>query len=226
MSKIFSVAVDGPGGAGKSTLSKAVAKELGILYVDTGAIYRTIGLFAAQRGVDTKDAAAVIGLLPEVKISLGYGEDGLQHMYLDGQDVTDAIRMPEVSMYASNVSAIPQVRDFLMEMQRSLARTQSVIMDGRDIGTVVLPDADVKIFLYADVEIRAKRRVKELAERGTPRPYEEVLAEMEARDYQDMTREVAPLCPAPDAIMIDTGDMGFYSVRNLLIDVIRGSVGL
>ncbi len=226
MSKIFSVAVDGPGGAGKSTLSKAVAKELGILYVDTGAIYRTIGLFAARRGVNTKDAAAVIALLPEVKISLGHGEDGLQRMYLDGEDVTDAIRLPEVSMYASNVSAIPEVRDFLMEMQRSLAREQSVIMDGRDIGTVVLPDADVKIFLYADVEIRAKRRVKELEERGTPRPYEEVLEEMNARDIQDMTREVAPLCPAPDSIMIDTGDMGFFTVRNLLIDVIQGSVGL
>ena len=157
---------------------------------------------------------------------MAYAQDGLQHMLLNGEDVTAKIRLPEISMYASDVSAIPAVRDFLIDMQRDLARRHSVIMDGRDIGTVVLPDADVKIFLYADVEIRARRRVKELAQRGTPRAYEEVLREMEERDYQDTHRAAAPLRPADDAIMVDTGDLGFYSVRNLVIDMIQGSVGL
>ncbi len=224
--KIYSVAVDGPSGAGKSTISKAVAQELGILYVDTGAIYRTIGLFVKRMGADPKDPVAVAALLPQIRVEMAYAQDGLQHMLLNGEDVTAEIRLPEISMYASDVSAIPAVRDFLIGMQRDLARRHSVIMDGRDIGTVVLPDADVKIFLYADVEIRARRRVKELAQRGTPRAYEEVLREMEERDYQDTHRAAAPLRPADDAIMVDTGDLGFYSVRNLVIDMIQGSVGL
>ena len=224
--KIYSVAVDGPSGAGKSTISKAVAQELGILYVDTGAIYRTIGLFVKRMGADPKDPVAVAALLPQIRVEMAYAQDGLQHMLLNGEDVTAKIRLPEISMYASDVSAIPAVRDFLIDMQRELARRHSVIMDGRDIGTVVLPDADVKIFLYADVEIRARRRVKELAQRGTPRAYEEVLREMEERDYQDTHRAAAPLRPADDAIMVDTGDLGFYSVRNLVIDMIQGSVGL
>ena len=224
--KIYSVAVDGPSGAGKSTISKAVAQELGILYVDTGAIYRTIGLFVKRMGADPKDPVAVAALLPQIRVEMAYAQDGLQHMLLNGEDVTAKIRLPEISMYASDVSAIPAVRDFLIDMQRDLARRHSVIMDGRDIGTVVLPDADVKIFLYADVEIRARRRVKELAQRGTPRAYEEVLREMEERDYQDTHRAAAPLRPADDAIMVDTGDLGFYSVRNLVIDMIQGSVGL
>ncbi len=224
--KIYSVAVDGPSGAGKSTISKAVAQELGILYVDTGAIYRTIGLFVKRMGADPKDPVAVAALLPQIRVEMAYAQDGLQHMLLNGEDVTAEIRLPEISMYASDVSAIPAVRDFLIDMQRDLARRHSVIMDGRDIGTVVLPDADVKIFLYADVEIRARRRVKELAQRGTPRAYEEVLREMEERDYQDTHRAAAPLRPADDAIMVDTGDLGFYSVRNLVIDMIQGSVGL
>ena len=224
--KIFSVAVDGPSGAGKSTLSKAIASELGIVYVDTGAIYRTIGLYVQRKGIAPKDPIAVAAILPEIKIEMKHGEDGLQHMYLLGEDVTTQIRLPEISMYASDVSAIPAVRAYLLEMQRELARTQSVIMDGRDIGTVVLPDADVKIFLYADLEVRAKRRCKELEERGTPKAYEEVLKEMEERDYQDTHREIAPLRPAEDAIMVDTSDMGFFYARNLLIDMIEGSVGL
>ena len=224
--KIYSVAVDGPSGAGKSTISKAVAQELGILYVDTGAIYRTIGLFVKRMGADPKDPVAVAALLPQIRVEMAYAQDGLQHMLLNGEDVTAEIRLPEISMYASDVSAIPAVRDFLIDMQGDLARRHSVIMDGRDIGTVVLPDADVKIFLYADVEIRARRRVKELAQRGTPRAYEEVLREMEERDYQDTHRAAAPLRPADDAIMVDTGDLGFYSVRNLVIDMIQGSVGL
>lgn len=224
--KIYSVAVDGPSGAGKSTISKAVAQELGILYVDTGAIYRTIGLFVKRMGADPKDPVAVAALLPQIRVEMAYAQDGLQHMLLNGEDVTAEIRLPEISMYASDVSAIPAVRNFLIGMQRDLAHRHSVIMDGRDIGTVVLPDADVKIFLYADVEIRARRRVKELAQRGTPRAYEEVLREMEERDYQDTHRAAAPLRPADDAIMVDTGDLGFYSVRNLVIDMIQGSVGL
>lgn len=224
--KIYSVAVDGPSGAGKSTLSKAIAKELGILYVDTGAIYRTIGLYVQRKGIAPKDPIAVAAILPELQIDMKYQEDGLQHMYLQGEDVTTEIRLPEISMYASDVSAIPAVRDYLLEMQRDLARKQSVIMDGRDIATVVLPDADVKIFLYADAEVRAKRRCKELEERGTPKAYEEVLKEMEERDYQDTHRKIAPLQPAWDSIMVDTSDMGFFYARNLLIDMIKGSVGL
>ena len=197
--KRYAVAIDGPSGAGKSTLARAVAERLGILYVDTGAIYRTIGLY-------------------------DHDADGVQRMLLNGEDVTADIRLPEISMYASAVSAIQGVRDFLMEMQRSLAREHSVIMDGRDIGTVVLPDADVKIFLYADVKVRAGRRALELEQRGTPKPYEEVLREMEERDYNDTHRAAAPLRAADDAIMIDTSDMDFDASRELLLDVIRGSV--
>lgn len=225
MKKIYSVAVDGPSGAGKSTLAKAIARELGIVYVDTGAMYRSIGLHIREKGIDPQDAAAVIAALPEIHIDMDYSDDGTQHMYLGGRDVSAEIRLPEISMYASHVSAIPQVRAFLMEMQRSIAREKSVIMDGRDIGTVVLPDADVKIFLFADVKVRALRRVKELEERGTPKPYEEVLQEMEQRDYQDSHRETAPLRPADDAIMIDTSDLDFAGSRDLLLDVIKGSVG-
>ena len=226
MKKIYSVAVDGPSGAGKSTLAKAIACELGFVYVDTGAMYRSIGLHIREKGIDPQDAAAVIAALPEIHIDMDYSDDGTQHMYLGGRDVSAEIRLPEISMYASHVSAIPQVRAFLMEMQRAIAREKSVIMDGRDIGTVVLPDADVKIFLFADVKVRAQRRVKELAERGTPKPYEEVLQEMEQRDYQDSHREAAPLRPADDAIMVDTSDLDFAGSRDLLLDVIKGSVGL
>ena len=225
MKKIYSVAVDGPSGAGKSTLAKAIARELGIVYVDTGAMYRSIGLHIREKGIDPQDAAAVIAALPEIHIDMDYSDDGTQHMYLGGRDVSTEIRLPEISMYASHVSAIPQVRAFLMEMQRSIAREKSVIMDGRDIGTVVLPDADVKIFLFADVKVRALRRVKELEERGTPKSYDEVLQEMEQRDYQDSHRETAPLRPADDAIMIDTSDLDFDGSRDLLLDVIKGSVG-
>ncbi len=222
--KIYAVAVDGPSGAGKSTLAKAVAERLGILYVDTGAIYRTIGVYVYRHHIDPKDAAAVAAALPEITVSLHHDEAGLQRMLLNGEDVTREIRLPAMSMYASDVSAIPAVRDYLMEVQRSLARQQSVIMDGRDIGTVVLPDADVKIFLFADVAVRAKRRCLELEQRGTPKPYDEVLREMEARDEQDTHRAVAPLRPADDAIMIDNTEMDFESSCELLLDVIRGSV--
>lgn len=222
--KIFAVAVDGPSGAGKSTMAKAAAERLGILYVDTGAIYRTIGVYMYRHGIDPKDAPTVTAALPEITITLRHDEEGLQRMFLNGEDVTKEIRLPVISMYASDVSAIPAVRDFLMELQRSLARQQSVIMDGRDIGTVVLPDAEVKIFLCADAEVRARRRCLELEQRGTPKPFEQVLAEMQERDYQDTHRATAPLRPADDAIMIDNSDMDFRQSLELLLDVIRGSV--
>lgn len=222
--KQYAVAIDGPSGAGKSTLARAAAERLGILYVDTGAIYRTIGLYVQRRGIDPKDTAAVLAALPDIRIGMDHDADGMQRMLLNGEDVTADIRLPEISMYASAVSAIQDVRDFLMEMQRSLARERSVIMDGRDIGTVVLPDADVKIFLYADVEVRAKRRELELRQRGTPKPYEEVLREMEERDYNDTHRAAAPLRAADDAIMVDTSSMDFDASLALLLDVIRGSV--
>lgn len=220
----YAVAVDGPSGAGKSTLAKAAAERLGILYVDTGAIYRTIGLYVQRRGIDPQDTSAVLAALPDIHIAMAHDGDGLQRMLLNGEDVSADIRLPEISMYASAVSAIQGVRDFLMEMQRSLAREHSVIMDGRDIGTVVLPDADVKIFLYADVEVRAKRRELELQQRGTPKPYAEVLREMEERDYNDTHRAAAPLRAADDAIMVDTSSMDFNASLELLLDVIRGSV--
>lgn len=224
--KQYSVAIDGPSGAGKSTLAKALAEELHILYVDTGAIYRTIGCYARRQGVDAADTQAVISLLPQVKISMRYDDQGLQHMLLQNEDVTHEIRLPEMSLYASAVSAIPEVRTFLLEMQRGFARTSSVIMDGRDIGTVVLPDAQVKIFLQADVEIRARRREEELLQRGTPVRFEQVLAEMKERDYNDTHRAAAPLRPAPDAVVVDTSHLDFQQSKERLLEIIRERVGL
>ena len=224
--KIYSIAVDGPSGAGKSSLAKAIAAELHILYVDTGAIYRTIGCYARRKGVETADTEAIIALLPEVEIGMRYDAQGLQHMLLHGEDVTEEIRLPEMSLYASAVSAIPEVRAFLLEMQRDFARKSSVIMDGRDIGTVVLPHADVKIFLKADVEVRARRREKELRERGTPRPYEQVLEEMRQRDYNDTHRSAAPLRAAEDAVIVDTSDLDFQQSKEKLLEIIREKVGL
>lgn len=224
--KQYSVAIDGPSGAGKSTLAKALAEELHILYVDTGAIYRTIGCYARRQGVDAADTQAVISLLPQVKISMRYDDQGLQHMLLQNEDVTHEIRLPEMSLYASAVSAIPEVRTFLLEMQRSFARTSSVIMDGRDIGTVVLPDAQVKIFLQADVKIRARRREEELLQRGTPVRFEQVLAEMKERDYNDTHRAAAPLRPAPDAVVVDTSHLDFQQSKERLLEIIRERVGL
>ena len=224
--KIYSVAVDGPSGAGKSSLAKAIAAELHILYVDTGAIYRTIGCYARRKGVEAADTEAVIALLPEVEIGMRYDAQGLQHMLLHGEDVTEEIRLPEMSLYASAVSAIPEVRAFLLEMQRDFARKSSVIMDGRDIGTVVLPHADVKIFLKADVEVRARRREIELRERGTPRPYEQVLEEMRQRDYNDTHRSAAPLRAAEDAVIVDTSSLDFRQSKEKLLEIIREKVGL
>ena len=222
--KHYAVAVDGPSGAGKSTLAKAIARELRIMYVDTGAIYRVIGLAAFRKGVEPKDVAAVTAMLPELEIGMKHGDDGLQRMYLNGEDVTGDIRLPEISMYASAVSALPPVRAFLLEMQRKLAREQSVIMDGRDIGTVVLPDAEVKIFLTASPEIRAKRRFLELEQRGTPKPCDEVLAELKERDYNDSHRDIAPLAQAEDAALVDTSDLDFEQSKQLLLKTIREKV--
>ena len=224
--KIYAVAVDGPSGAGKSTLAKAVAAELGIVYVDTGAIYRSIGYYVYTKGIDPKDAPAVIAILPELDIQMRYGEDGVQRMILNGEDVSTQIRLPEMSMYASAVSAIPEVRTFLLEMQRQIARTTSVIMDGRDIGTVVLPNAEVKIFLTASAEIRAQRRMKELEQRGTPQPFEEVLQQIVERDWADSHREAAPLKQAEDAVLLDTGALNFEESLDALLAIIREKVGV
>ena len=219
--KTISIAIDGPSGAGKSTLAKSVSKTLGYLYVDTGAIYRTIGYAAFSKGVDPKDGEAAAALLPELEIGMRYEADGEQHMLLNGQDVTREIRLPEISMYASAVSALPAVRAFLLEMQRDLARKHSVIMDGRDIGTVVLPDAEVKIFLTASAEVRAQRRCLELEQRGTPKPYDEVLRELNERDYNDSHRAAAPLRAAEDAIVVDTSALDFDASREALLALIR-----
>jgi cytidylate kinase len=202
--KHCSVAIDGPAGAGKSTIAKAAAARFGFIYVDTGAIYRTVGLAANRAGLDCHDAARVEALLPSLSIRFDYGNDGTQRMFLNGEDVSTDIRKPEISLCASAVSAIPAVRAYLLEMQRSMAREHSVVMDGRDIGTVVLPDAGLKIFLTASVEARAKRRYAELQEKGSTDSFEQVLQEMVVRDENDTNRATAPLKAAEDAILVDT----------------------
>jgi len=204
MEKFFSVAIDGPSGAGKSTIAKMCAQKLGFLYIDTGAIYRTVGVAARNSGLASKDEAGVTAMLPNLQISMRHDENGLQRMILDGKDVTNEIRLPEISIYASDVSAMLPVRAFLLEMQRYFARTSNVIMDGRDIGTVVLPNADLKIFLTATAEERAQRRFEELQLRGTASTYEEVLRDIIYRDTNDSTRSAAPLRPADDAMILDT----------------------
>jgi len=209
MSENIRVAIDGPSGAGKSTLARSVAARLNFLYVDTGAIYRTIGYAVWRKGIDPRDRSAVVAVLPDLEICLTYGTDGLQHMELNGMDVTAEIRLPEVSRYASLVSAYPEVRAYLLEMQRQLARENSVVMDGRDIGTVVLPDAAVKIFLTASPEARAARRWKEYQEKGQQVSYEQVLEDVRQRDYQDTHREAAPLRQAEDAVLLDTSELDF-----------------
>lgn len=201
---MISIAIDGPSGAGKSTISRKAAEKFGFIYVDTGAIYRTIGLATKIRGVSLDDTAAVVALLPTLEIELKYNDAGEQHMYLDGNDVSRDIRLPEVSMLASKVSAIPAVREFLVDMQRGMPEKYDVIMDGRDIGTVILPNADLKIFLTADVRDRARRRYEELRAKGMEKPFDEVLAEMEKRDEQDTQRAAAPLKAADDAVLLDT----------------------
>ena len=197
------IAIDGPAGAGKSTIAKALAARLHYIYIDTGAMYRAIGLFALRSGVSGEDWDGVAALLPEIRLELCF-QDGAQHILLNGEDVSQAIRTPQASAYASLVSAIPAVRSFLLDYQRSFARNNSVIMDGRDIGTVVLPQADCKIFLTAGSEARARRRFAELQAKGDETPYEEVLAAIRQRDRQDSSREAAPLKAAEDAVVVDT----------------------
>lgn len=207
MDKHFSVAIDGPSGAGKSTIARAAAARFGFIYVDTGAIYRTVGLAAARAGLPLGAEQDVLKLLPGLDIAFGYGEDGAQHMYLNGEDVSGLIRTPEISMRASEVSAMPEVRACLLDMQRKMAESHSVIMDGRDIGTVVLPNASLKIFLTASPERRAERRYLELHEKGATDSYDEVLRDIIKRDKNDSSRAAAPLKRADDAIEVDTSEL-------------------
>ncbi|SBW04581.1 cytidylate kinase [uncultured Eubacteriales bacterium] len=222
--KYKSIAIDGPSGAGKSTLAKLLAEELGFLYVDTGAIYRTVGLCAFRQGVEPTDAAAVTDLLGGIAVDLRYGDDGLQHMFLNGEDVTGEIRRHEISRYASAVSAIPAVRAFLLQMQRDMAERQNVVMDGRDIGTVVLPDADVKIFLTATPEDRAERRQAELLARGQACDFGTVLADIVERDRNDSSRAAAPLRMAEDAVLVDTTGNSLEQSFCGLLQVIKEKV--
>ena len=222
--KHITIAIDGPGGAGKSTVAKAVAKRLDILYVDTGALYRTIGLYVKSRGVDPKDAEGVTALLGEINIEVKY-ENGAQCVYLNGTNPGDAIRTPEMSMYASAVSAIGAVRAFLLETQKQIARENSVIMDGRDIGTVILPNADVKIFMTASAECRARRRYNELVARGQNVKYEDVLNEMNERDGADSSRAIAPTKAADDAILLDNSDLSFDENVEAVIEIVAKKVG-
>ena len=217
---MIQIAIDGPGGAGKSTISKAVAAKLGIVYVDTGALYRTVGFYVRSKNTDPKDAAAVGALLSEITIEVKY-VDGAQRVYLNGEDLGDRIRTPEMSMYASAVSAIPAVRAFLLETQKDIARKNSVIMDGRDIGTVILPDADVKIFLTASAECRARRRYDELTAKGQSVSFEDVLAEMNQRDTQDSTREIAPAQAAKDAVILDNTGLSFEESVDAVIALVN-----
>ena len=223
--KKISVAIDGPSGAGKSTLARAVAQELQFVYVDTGAIYRTVGYRVWQTGTVLKEEA-VAEILPGLEIALAYDGQGLQRMQVNGEDVTEKIRLPEVSMYASHVAAMPAVRSFLLEMQRDMARRSSVVMDGRDIGTVVLPDAEVKVFLTASAEERAKRRYRELREQGEHKDFGVLLVEIEERDYNDSHRSAAPMRPAEGAVLLDTTELTFEESRQRLLEIIRERIAL
>lgn len=217
---MIQIAIDGPGGAGKSTISKAVAAKLGIVYVDTGALYRTVGYYVRKKELDPHDRDAVGAILPEISIEVAY-VDGAQHVFLNGEDLGDKIRTPEMSMYASAVSAIPSVRAFLLETQKEIARKNSVIMDGRDIGTVILPNADVKIYLTASAECRAKRRYDELVAKGQDVRFEDVLREMNERDTQDSTREIAPAQAAEDAILLDNTGLNLEESVDAIIALVR-----
>ena len=225
MGKFVSVAIDGPAGAGKSTMAKRVAKELGYLYVDTGAIYRTVGYHMWLMGIGPKDADGIRRCLDDVNIEIRHLDDGVQHMILNGQDVTGEIRTPEMSRYASGVSAQKCVRDYLLDMQRKFARKHNVVMDGRDIGTVVLPNAQVKIFLTASPEERAKRRFEELTAKGEAVRYEEVLKDMKARDKQDTERAIAPLRAAPDAVKLDTSGNTIEQSVEQILSIVRRKTG-
>lgn len=216
MAKPISIAIDGPAGAGKSTIARRLAKELGFYYVDTGAIYRTVAYFFDLWGISPKDIDGITRYIDELTIGIEYDDEGVQHMIMNGMDVTGDIRTPELSQKASLVSAHAIVRDLLLDMQREMAEKHNVIMDGRDIGTVVLPNATVKIFLTASAEARAERRRKELEEKGQPADFATVLADIRQRDYQDTHRAIAPLKQADDAILVDTSDIGFDESFELL----------
>ncbi len=217
----IAIAIDGPAGAGKSTIAKAAAKHLGFIYVDTGAMYRAIGLYTIRKGVDPADSQSVVELLSEIEVSLARDENKNQLVILNGEDVSGLIRTEQVSMAASRVSAIPEVRAFLLNLQRDMAKASDVIMDGRDIGTVVLPDAKVKIFLTASAEIRARRRYDELIAKGEQAVYEDVLADVIERDNNDMNRPIAPLKPAQDSIIVDTSNLNLEESIALLIKTIE-----
>ena len=214
------IAIDGPSGAGKSTIAKAVAARMGIVYVDTGALYRTVGYYVRSQGITREDKAGIEACLQHIKIEVRY-ENGAQHVYLNGEDLGDKIREPEISMYASAVSAVPAVRAFLLDTQRDIAARNSVIMDGRDIGTVILPNAEVKIFMFASVQARAKRRTRELSEKGIDAKYADVLREMEERDRNDREREVAPAVAAEDAILLDNSEMTPEENVQAVLEIVR-----
>jgi cytidylate kinase len=222
----LSIAIDGPAGAGKSTLARRLAEIIHFLYVDTGAIYRTVGLFVEKSHHNCAEPAEVTPLLEKIQIQMTHEADGLQHMYLQGEDVTDEIRHNRVSQYASEVSAIPEVRNFLIDMQRTLAHQQNVVMDGRDIGTVVLPQANLKIFLTASAEKRAERRYLELVEKGSDVSYSQILEELIQRDKSDMTRSVAPLRQADDAVLLDTSDLSLEESALALYAIVKEKLNL
>lgn len=220
-----SIAIDGPAGAGKSTLARKLAEELGFLYVDTGAIYRTVALKVLREGADPADPGQVVPLLEGLEIRMGYGPDGVQRMYLEGEDVSREIRRHQVSGAASKVSAIPEVREFLLEFQRRQARENNVVMDGRDIGTVVLPRADVKIFLTASPEARAGRRLRELEQRGERAEFDAILHDIKQRDHQDETRPIAPLKQAADAALLDTTQLNLDQSLDALLSLVKEKIG-
>ncbi len=225
MAKTYSIAIDGPAGAGKSTIAKRLAKELGYYYVDTGAIYRTVAYFMDLLGISPKDTDGVSRYIDELTIDIYYDENGLQHMLMNDIDVTDDIRTPDISQKASLVSAQPVVREMLLDMQRDVARENNVIMDGRDIGTVVLPKADVKIFLTASAEVRAQRRHAELQAKGAKDSFEQVLSDIQRRDHQDSTRAIAPLKAAKDAVTVDTSNMDIDDVVETIHRIVMDKVG-
>lgn len=217
------IALDGPSGAGKSTIAKRVAEKLGLVYVDTGALYRTVGLYSIENGIAADDSDAIVASLEKIKIRLAY-ENGTQKVYLNGCDVGDKIRTPQASLYAAAVSKLPPVRAFLLDVQRELAANGGVIMDGRDIGTVIMPDAPLKVFMTATPEARAKRRCLELEEKGMPQPYEDVLADIIARDKSDSERESSPCRPAEDAVYFVNDDYGIEESAQHIIDLARERV--
>ena len=223
MSQTIKVAIDGPSGAGKSSIAKSASEALGYVYVDTGALYRTVALNAARKGAHFQNSEQVIASLEGLEVTLGF-VDGAQHVYLNGEDVSDSIRTPEISMGASAVSAIPEVRKFLFDLQRNLAEKNNCIMDGRDIGTVVLPDAQVKIFLTATPEIRAQRRYEQLKEKGMQTRYEDVLADVKQRDYNDSHREIAPLKATQESIIVDTSELNLQESIDAIIHTIKENV--